>query len=188
MELELIRNKIYEIRGQQVMLDFDLAEIYGAETRILKRAVRSNIERFPSDFMFELTKEEAKQLINNGVSSFRIPTNYNFSAYPPFAFTEQGVAMLTSVLKSKTAIEINIQIMRAFVFMRKYILENNTSNKELSELKSQVRFLQEDIEGLSKDHEGYEQHFDDIYLALAQLAEKQKQINKPRNPIGFKKE
>ena len=115
MELQAIQNKIYEIRGQKVMLDFDLAEMYGTETAQLKRAVRRNIERFEGDdFMFELTKEELSRcqfgILNKGRGS-------NFK-YKPFAFTELGVAMLSSVLNSKTAIEINRNIMRAFVAIR----------------------------------------------------------------------
>ena len=92
MELQIIQNKIYEIRGRQVMLDFDLAELYVTETRLLKRAVRRNIERFPEDFMFELTKEEANALLSIRVSQNGTP-QYNFSAYTPFAFTQEGIAI-----------------------------------------------------------------------------------------------
>lgn len=112
MELQIIQNKIYEIRGQKVMLDFDLAELYATETRLLKRAVRRNIDRFPIDFMFELSTEEANSLLSSRVSQNGTP-QYNFSAYKPFAFTEQGVAMLSSVLHSEVAIRVNINIMRA---------------------------------------------------------------------------
>lgn len=109
MELQIIQNKIYEIRGQKVMLDFDLAELYATETRLLKRAVRRNIDRFPIDFMFELSTEEANSLLSSRVSQNGTP-QYNFSAYKPFAFTEQGVAMLSSVLHSEVAIRVNINI------------------------------------------------------------------------------
>lgn len=121
MELQIIQNKIFEIRGQRVMLDFHLAELYHVETRVLKQAVRRNIERFPDDFMFELTKEESNQLINIKVSQSVIFPNYNIGITKIFAFTEQVVAMLSSVLRSKIAIKINISIMRAFVLMRKMI-------------------------------------------------------------------
>lgn len=104
MELQIIQNKIFEIRGQRVMLDFHLAELYHVETRVLKQAVRRNIERFPDDFMFELSKEESNQLINLGVSQSVISPNYNIGITKIFAFTEQGVAMLSSVLRSKIAI------------------------------------------------------------------------------------
>lgn len=185
MELQVIQNKIYEIRGQRVMLDFDLAELYVTETRLLKRAVRRNMDRFPEDFMFELTKEEANNLLSNRVSQNGTP-QYNFSAYTPFAFTQEGIAMLSSVLRSPIAIQVNINIMRAFVKTRQYILESNQTAKELAELKLQLRFLQEDLESLSKDHESYEQHFDDIYMALAELANRNKdKENKPRNRIGY---
>ncbi|RHR52141.1 ORF6N domain-containing protein [Parabacteroides sp. AF17-28] len=185
MELQVIQNKIYEIRGQRVMLDFDLAELYVTETRLLKRAVRRNMDRFPEDFMFELTKEEANNLLSNRVSQNGTPL-YNFSAYAPFAFTQEGIAMLSSVLRSPIAIQVNINIMRAFVKTRQYILESNQTAKELAELKLQLRFLQEDLESLSKDHESYEQHFDDIYMALAELANRNKgKENKPRNRIGY---
>ena len=118
MDLQIIQNKIFEVRGCRVMLDYHLAELYQVETRALKQAVKRNIERFPSDFMFVLTKEEANLLLSIGVSQNVIPPDYNFGVAMPMAFTEQGVAMLSSVLRSKVAIEVNISIMRAFVLMR----------------------------------------------------------------------
>ena len=118
-QLQLIQSKIYEIRGQKVMLDFDLAEMYGTETKYLKRSVKNNIKRFPSDFMFELTKEEFDSLRCSFSTSKRGGTRYM-----PYAFTEQGIAMLSSVLKSQTAVEVNIRIMRAFVSMRRFIATN----------------------------------------------------------------
>ena len=128
MELQIIQNKIYEIRGQKVMLDFDLAELYATETRLLKRAVRRNIDRFPIDFMFELSTEEANSLLSSRVSQNGTP-QYNFSAYKPFAFTEQGVAMLSSVLHSEVAIRVNINIMRAFVSIRQYVLASEAMSE-----------------------------------------------------------
>ena len=115
MELQPIQSKIYEIRGQRVMLDFDLAELYQVETRTLKQAVRRNIERFPSDFMFEITESEYNYLKNSMTSQIVISNERGGRRYMPFAFTEQGVAMLSSVLRSETAIQVNIAIMRAFV-------------------------------------------------------------------------
>ena len=120
-QLEVIQSKIYDIRGQKVMLDRDLAEMYGVETRALNQAVKRNTDRFPIDFMFQLTKEEANSLYSSGVFQAGTP-QYNFSAYAPFAFTEQGVAMLSSVLNSDVAIEVNISIMRAFVAVRQLLL------------------------------------------------------------------
>lgn len=187
MNLQVIQNKIYEIRGIQVMLDFDLAELYQVETRILNQSVKRNIKRFPPDFMFQLNEEEFFL-----VSQFVIPKNGRGGRrLLPYAFSEPGLAMLSGILNSDIAIEVNINIMRAFVQMRKQFISNCdklSTNKKLSELEQQVKFLQEDIESLSKDHENYEQHFDDIYLALAELASKNKE--KPGNSrpkIGYVK-
>ena len=114
-ELQLIQSRIYEIRGQKVMLDFDLAEMYEVETRALNQAVKRNIERFPEDFMFQLTKEETLNWKSQIVMSNSIKMGMRRS---PYAFTELGVAMLSSVLNSKAAIQINMSIMRAFVAIR----------------------------------------------------------------------
>lgn len=182
MELQIIQNKIYEIRGQQVMLDSDLAELYQVETKYLKRTVNRNIQRFPIDFMFELNKEEYYFL---RCQNCTLEGKGKYAKYLPYAFTEHGVTMLASVLRSDKAIDINIQIVRAFTALRQYVSESSQTAKELAELKLQIHFLQEDIESLSKDHEGYEQHFDDIYLALAELANRNKKDDKPRKKIGY---
>jgi hypothetical protein len=129
MELAIIENKIVEIRGVKVMLDFDLAELYEVETKRLKESVKRNMKRFPKDFMFELTITEFENLRTQFATSKRGGTRYL-----PFAFTEQGVAMLASILNSDKAIEVNIAIMRAFVFIRQYAL----SHKELSEKLSAI--------------------------------------------------
>ena len=201
MELQIIQNKIYEIRGQKVMLDFDLAELYATETRLLKRAVRRNIDRFPIDFMFELSTEEANSLLSSRVSQNGTP-QYNFSAYKPFAFTEQGVAMLSSVLHSEVAIRVNINIMRAFVSIRQYVLASEAKNEEIEELKQRIQELEtqgckafaminqigeETLEAINDLSEDTRKELDGIYLALSQLADKQKQVpqHKKRNPIGF---
>ena len=187
-QLQVIQSKIYEIRGQRVMLDFDLAELYGTETSQLKRAVRRNIERFPEDFMFQLTKEEANYLMSNRVCQTGTP-HYNYSAYTPFAFTEQGVAMLSSVLRSDTAIKINISIMRAFVTVRQYLVSANTPIKEIEELKQRMKALEqgseETIAAINDLSEDTRRELDDIYLALSQLADKQKRTTIDRKPIGF---
>ncbi len=166
MHLQKIQNKIHFIRNQSVMLDFDLAELYGVETRVLKQTVRRNIERFPEDFMFELTETEYNNLTSQIVTS-----SYGGRRYMPFAFTEQGVAMLSSVLRSKKAIDINISIMRAFVFMRQYAL----SHKDLGEK-------------LAKLEEKYVTQFNNIYDAIRYLMEKEKveTLNSERKRIGFK--
>jgi hypothetical protein len=117
MEVKHIKNSILEIRGHKVILDFELAKLYEVETRVLKQAVRRNIERFPHDFMFELTENEIQNLTSQFVTS-----SWGGQRHKPFAFTEQGIAMLSSVLKSKKAIQINISIIRAFVIMRQWAI------------------------------------------------------------------
>ena len=187
MELQVIQNKIYEVRGQKVMLDSDLAELYGSETKRLKEAVRRNLKRFPSDFMFELTKEEFESLRSQIASS----NKRGGTRYMPFAFTEQGVAMLSSVLNSESAIEINISIMRAFVTVRQYLSSLNSTTKEIEELKQRMKMLEEGnedtIAAVNDLSEDTRKELDDIYLALSQLAEKQKHVNKQteRRPSGF---
>lgn len=183
-QLELIQSKIYEIRGQKVMLDFDLAEMYGTETGQLKRAVRRNIERFEGDdFMFELTKEELSRcqigILNKGRGS-------NFK-YMPFAFTELGVAMLSSVLNSKTAIEINRSIMRAFVAVRQMLLTPPTN--QVQQLQNEVKELKEYIEDVFADYndinDDTRMQLELINQTLAELQAQNKLQTKPRNPVGF---
>jgi hypothetical protein len=169
MQLQLIQNKIYEIRGQKVMLDFDLAELYETETKRLKEAVRRNIERFPSDFMFELTRDEYNSLRTQFATLEKGRGRY--SKFNPFAFTEQGVAMLASVINSPKAIQVNISIVRAFVMVRQYALAHKDLTEKLKELESK-----------------YNKQFADVYEALNYLLEKDKiQIEqKQRKPIGYK--
>ena len=179
-ELAIIENKIYEIRGQKVMLDFDLAEMYGVETRVLKQAVRRNIERFPIEFMFELTKEEAEFSRSQSVT-LKTGQGHNIK-YLPFAFTEYGVVMLSSVLKSKTAIEININIIRAF---GQYLL-SNIPKQELDELRKRVEYLEEDI---SSDRESYEKQFEELFTAFAKVSAIIQSKTAPLNRVkiqGFK--
>lgn len=163
-DIAIIENKIYEIRGQKVMLDFDLAEMYGVETKRLKEQVRRNIERFPAEFMFELTKEEVA-ISRSQIATLKTGQGYNIK-YLPFAFTEYGIVMLSSVLKSKTAVEVNINIIRAFVRMRQYLL-SNIPKKELEELKQHIEYLEEDI---TSDRESYEKQFDDLFNAFAKIS------------------
>ena len=170
MELQTIQNRIYEIRGQKVILDFDLAVLYGTETKKLKQAVRRNIARFPSDFMFELTKEEYDSLRSQFVTLENTGRG-KYSKYSSFAFTEQGIAMLASVLRTPKAIEVNIQIVRAFVFLRKYALSHSELTQKLQELEAK-----------------YDKQFNDIFEAINYLIQKDKvEINqKERKRIGFK--
>ena len=149
------------------MLDYHLAELYQVETRALKQAVKRNIERFPSDFMFVLTQEEANLLLSIGVSQNVIPPDYNFGVAMPMAFTEQGVAMLSSVLRSKVAIEVNISIMRAFVLMRQMAIGYEELSRRIEELE------------VSTDAQ-----FNELYQALTQLLSQSKQ-QKERRPVGF---
>ena len=166
-DLSNIHNKIYEIRGYRVMLDFDLAGIYKVETRALKQAVRRNIERFPSDFMFQLTETEVDDL----VSQIVIPSKSYFGGALPFAFSEQGVAMLSTVLRSKKAIETNINIMRAFVVLRQYALGYAELNQKLEDFMISTNM-----------------QFSEVYQALTELAEQKKELDKPRKRIGYVQE
>ncbi len=167
-EINLVSSKIFEVRGQKVMLDFDLAILYGAETKRLKEAVRRNIERFPDDFMFILTTDEY-QVLRSQIASLESGKG-KFSKYLPFAFTEQGVAMLSSVLNSQQAIQMNIKIIRIFVFMRNYA---TTHNDLLLKLKN-----------LENEHDKI---FKNIFDAISYLMEKDKLeiAQEDRKLIGF---
>lgn len=165
MQLQIIQNKIFDIRGQRVILDYDLAEMYEVETRALKQAVKRNMSRFPEDFMFELTKSEWQEVIT---ICDNLPQTVKFSPALPFAFTEQGVAMLSSVLRSQKAIEVNISIMRAFVALRQYALGYAELNRKLEEFMIETNM-----------------QFSDIYQALTELASQKEEENKPRKRIGF---
>ena len=160
--MERITNKIYLVRDQKVMLDRDLAELYDVETKILKRAVRRNIDRFPNDFMFQLSKKE----MGDWRCQFGTSNGDKMGLrYAPMAFTEQGVAMLSSVLNSKRAIQVNIQIMRAFTRLRQML----STHKDL---KKQIEAMEEK----------YDQQFQIVFEAIKQLLETDA---KPRKQIGF---
>jgi hypothetical protein len=135
MQLPVIQRKIYEVRELKVMLDFDLAELYETETKYLKRTVRANIKRFPPDFMFELSKDEWKTLRCNFCTS----NDRGGTRSLPFAFTEQGVAMLSGILNSDRAIDVNIAIMRAFVLVRQYALTHKELTIRLQELEIEIK-------------------------------------------------
>lgn len=219
-EIQTIQNKIYEIRGQRVMLDFDLAAMYGVETRALNQAVKRNIERFPEDFMFQLTKGEYEILTNYIVTSQNVISNSEGSNIDrdltsqivisrfldktgqklntawggnrrlPFAFTEQGVAMLSSVLRSSLAIQVNISIIRAFVEFRRItstLTLPNTST-DVAQLRKDFEDLKLDIEDILHDqndiNESTRLQLDNIALALAELQSKEPRP-KPRRRIGF---
>ena len=193
-EIILVQDLIHEIRGKKVMLDFDLARLYQVETRALKQAVRRNITRFPPDFMFELTLEETKKLLYSSRSQFVTLENTGRGSnvkYKPFVFTEQGVAMLSSVLRSETAIQANIAIMRAFVQVREYLLAASSVSLKLEELKAKVDLLkqeQEDnLEAMNDLSEDVRHDIDNLYMAIGELSSKiEEKKNEPRPRIGFK--
>ena len=169
MELQTIQQRIYETRGLKVMLDYDLAELYDTETKVLKQSVKRNFGRFPPDFMFELSRNEYN-FLRSQIVTLEIDKRGKHSKYLPYAFTEQGVAMLSSVLNSPKAIEINIQIIRAFVFLRNYALSNNEVMEQLKQLEAK-----------------YNQQFDDINEAINYLLKKDTQNKQQadRKKIGF---
>ena len=182
MLLKNIQSKIYEIRNQKVMIDYDLAAMYEIETRVLNQAVKRNLDRFPDDFMFQLTKDEWESLksqfvISNSkasMSSQIVMTSRmkRPTSALPYAFTEQGVAMLSSVLKSKKAVQVNISIMRVFVAVKQMILGNTELSQKLSALEAK-----------------YNKQFKDVYDAINYLMEnkQQEEKQKTRTKIGYKK-
>ena len=181
-ELQLIQSKIYEIRGQKVMLDFDLAEMYEVETRVLNQAVKRNIERFPKNFMFQLTKEETLNWKSQMVMSNSIKMGMRRS---PYAFTELGVAMLSSVLNSKAAIQVNMSIMRAFVAIRQLIA--NPPVDRVGELEKQMKDYMEEVFADYNDiNDNTRMQLELINQTLAELQSQKKIEEKPRNPIGFR--
>lgn len=193
MDLQIIQNKIFQIRGYKVMLDFHLAELYQVETRALKQAVKRNMNRFPPDFAFPLEKEEWKEVITN---CDNLPEMAKYSPALPIAFTQEGIAMLSSVLRSEIAIQVNISIMRAFVVLRQlagnYIelkteLENQF-NASLKEIKDKVERLRQENEerfsDLDNQFSDVDTQFEELYKALTQmLAQKEKEVE--RRPIGY---
>ena len=194
MELQPIQSKIYEIRGQRVMLDFDLAELYQVETKRLKEAVRRNIERFEGeDFMFELSDNEyntLKDRIRSQIASLEIDGKGKYPKYSPFAFTEEGVAMLSGVLRSSVAVQVNRAIMRAFVAMNNYLIQVSQYSAELAELRSRLllveREVRENLEAMNDLSEDVRRDFDTVFEAIGALSVKLPQAQKPRTTIGFK--
>ncbi len=163
---EVIEQRIFLIRGQRVILDKDLAGLYGVETFNLNKAVNRNLDRFPADFMFQLTREESENLIFHfGIS------RWGGTRKLPYAFTEQGITMLSSVLRSKRAVQVNIQIMRAFVKLREFLLSHRDLAAKLAELE--------------KKYETHDRQIKAIFDAIRQLMQPS---GKPRKQIGFKVE
>lgn len=164
-----ILNRIYVVRKEKVMLDRDLAELYGIETKRLKEAVRRNIARFPKDFMFEMSKKELQDWRTQFATSKEDRTGLR---YVPFCFTEQGVTMLSCILNSKTAIEVNLRVIRVFVKMREYTLTHK-------EILLQLAKFEKEVKGNSRDIEN-------VFIVLKELIEKQSKPLPARNKIGFK--
>ena len=165
-ELSIIQN-IYEVRGIRVMLDFELARLYEVETKNLNLSVKRNPRRFPPDFMFQLTKEEWNSLRLQNETSKR-----GGRRYMPYAFTEQGIAMLSGLLNSDVAIDTNILIMRAFVLIRQYVLNYAEFKRELEEINKRL--------------DNNDAKFEAIFKLFDKFMENKKELEKPRNPIGFK--
>ena len=200
-EIEEIRNRIYEIRGRQVMLDKDLAELYGVEVKNLNKAVSRNIERFPDDFMFQLTKEEHEFLrFQNGTIK---KGRGEHSKYLPYVFTEQGVAMLSGVLRSPTAVQVNIRIMRTFVAVRQYLSTPKCNNCQLEcEVKRLAAYIEEVLADANDRDEMMERKIDaiektierlqvDVAVINAELSSKEPEVKAKRvfelEVKGFKK-
>ena len=186
MERVAIESLIYEIRGQKVMLDRDLARLYGVETKVLNQAVKRNIKRFPEDFMFQLNNEEFTNLMSQIVTS-----SWGGIRKLPYVFTEQGVAMLSGLLNSDTAIEVNIRIMRTFAAIRKYIFTNRQISAELEAVKAKLELLErndeDNLEAINDLSEDMRREIDTIYQAIAALSVKQIDAPEPpRQKIGFK--
>ena len=185
-ELQAIQNKIYEIRGCKVMLDRDLAEMYGVPTKVLNQAVKRNIDRFPNDFFFQLTEAETlnwkSQIVTTNSIKMGIRRN-------PYAFTELGVSMLSSVLNSKTAIQVNINIMRAFVALRQLVLNPPIDN--VTKLQQEVKELKDYVEEVFADYndinDDTRMQLELINETLAELQSKKAITDKPRTRIGFVK-
>ena len=185
-ELVLVQNLIHEIRGKKVLLDYDLAKLYHVQTKALNQAVQRNIKRFPPDFMFQLDSKEFTNLKSQIVTS-----SWGGTRKHPYAFTREGIAMLSGVLKSEVAIQANISIMRAFVQMNEYLHTTSILSAELNELKTKVDLLQhqqeENMGAINNLSEDVRKDIDNLYLAIGQLAEKLE--DKKRTPaprIGFK--
>jgi len=176
IQLQTIESKIYTLRGQKVMLDFDLAEIYGIETKYLKRSVRTNIRRFPSDFMFEISTGEWESLRCN----FSTSNQRGGIRYLPFAFTELGVAMLSTVLKSDVAIEINISIMRAFVSVRQMLVSHPAD--KIEELREYVEEIVSDQNDINEDTR---MQLELINQTLAEMQAGKQTDNFPRRRVGY---
>lgn len=175
MDITIFQSKIFEIRGEKILFDFDLALLYEVETRVLKQAVKRNEYRFPADFMFQLTKIEWQEVIT---ICDNLPESIKFSPRPPLAFTEQGVAMISSILKSRKAVETNIAIMRAFIEIRKAISLQSTISRQIMELKN-------DLEQRLGEHDT---QLMEVYTIMEQILDEKKERKEweNRKKLGYK--
>lgn len=182
MEIEQIQQKIFEIRGQKVMLDRDLAQMYGVETKRLNEQIKRNMKRFPEDFMFQLTKEEFQNLKSQFATS-----SWGGTRKLPYVFTELGVAMLSSVLNSDIAIEINMDIMRAFITIRRHVL--NLPNNKVEEIKNEIFELKAYLEEVFTDqndiNEDTRMQIELINQSLAEMQTEKMRTQKPLRRIGY---
>lgn len=182
-----VHSKIFEVRGRWVILDRDLAVLYGVTTSALNQAVKRNLKRFPSDFMFQLTDEETEKWKSQIVMTKSVTMGMRRN---PNAFTEQGVAMLSGLLNSDVAINANITIMRAFVAMRQYIMTSKQITAELAEIRTKLKLLErndeDNLEAVNDLSEDMRAEIENLYHAIAELSLKSIEIAKPRNKIGFK--
>jgi len=185
MNTEIIHNKIYEIRGHKVILDYEIAEMYEVETKRINEQVKRNIERFPEDFMFQLTENEwemmRSQIVTTSESNWsQIATSskkHRGNSYLPFAFTEHGVTMLASVLRSEKAVKVSIAVVRAFISFKQYIADRKNISKQINAIKDELseRIDEQDVQII------------EIYQVLDKLIQdKEEQKPVERNPIGFK--
>ena len=185
MNTEIIHNKIYEIRGHKVMLDYEIAEMYEVETKRINEQVKRNIERFPEDFMFQLTENEwvmmRSQIVTTSDSNWsQIATSskkHRGKSYLPFAFTEHGVTMLASVLRSEKAVKVSIAVVRAFISLKQYIADRKNISKQINSIKDELseRIDEQDVQII------------EIYQVLDKLIQdKEEQKPVKREPIGFK--
>lgn len=184
-DLELVRSKIYEIRGQKVMLDFDLAELYQVETRVLNQAVKRNAERFPYDFMFQLSAEEWENMSSQFVMTSRAKRP---KKSVPYAFTEHGVVMLSSILRSSVAIHVSILVARAFVAMRQFMSLPKTDKFAVLEqrIEKLENYIEEVITDVNDVNEDTRMQIELINESLAELQTERKKLKAPRPAIGFK--
>ena len=184
-QLQIIQSKIHEIRGHRIMLDFDLAEMYQVETRVLNQAVRRNMERFPEDFMFQLTSEEWSYMSSQIVMRSRAKRP---KSAMPLAFTEHGVVMLSSVLRSDIAIQTSVLIVRAFVAMRRLITAAPQTDR-VGQLEQQMKEMKDYMEEVFADYndinDDTRMQLELINQTLAELQAKKKLEEKPRRRIGF---